>query len=162
MNPPARQFKNRVLAALPKAEITRLTRHLSPVDLEQNENLLDGKAPYGYFLEGGIASVVVSVENGNTVEVGIIGVDGVVGLPILLGTHSAPGRTFIQIAGSGFRIDGDILKREFDRPSELRRHLHRYMQGFLAQTAQTAACKSTVSMAKKCSACSPSAAFNTS
>ncbi len=89
MNPPARHFKNRVLAALPKAEITRLMPHLSPIDLKQNVTLLDGKAAYGYFLEDGIASVVVTVEKGNTVEVGIIGVDGVVGVPILLGAHSA-------------------------------------------------------------------------
>jgi len=140
MNPPARQFKNRVLAALPKAEIARLTRHLSPVTMKQYETLLDGKAAYGYFLEDGIASVVVTVENGNTVEVGIIGVDGVVGVPILLGAHSPPGRTFIQIAGSGFRIKAEDLKDEFERPSELRQHLQRYMQGFFVQTAQTAAC----------------------
>ena len=96
--------------------------------LVQEETLLDGKAPHGYFLEEGIASVVMTVANGDTVEVGIIGIDGVVGLPILLGTGTAPGRTFVQIAGSGFRINADILKEEFERPGELRRHLHRYMQ----------------------------------
>ena len=44
MNPPARQFKNRILAALPKAEIERLKPHLSPVTLVQEETLLDGEA----------------------------------------------------------------------------------------------------------------------
>ena len=83
---------------------------------------------------------MVSVKNGNTVEVGIIGIDGVVGLPILLGTDGAPGRTFIQIAGSGFRIKADILKEEFERAGQLRRHLQRYMQGFMVQSAQTATC----------------------
>lgn len=140
MNPPARPFKNRILAALPKAEIDRLRPHLSPVTLVQEETLLDGKSPYGYFLEDGIASVVLSVANGDTVEVGIVGIDGVVGIPILLGTGNAPGRTFIQIAGSGFRISADVLKKEFDHSSELRNHLHRYIQGFLVQTAQTATC----------------------
>ncbi len=139
MSPSAQQFKNRVLAALPKAR-SLMARHLSPLNLSQHQTLLDGKAQYAYFLEDGIASVVVAVENGNTVEVGIIGIDGVVGLPILLGGHSAPGRTFVQIAGSGFRIDANILKEQFERPGELRRHLHRYLQGFLVQTAQTAAC----------------------
>jgi hypothetical protein len=84
--------------------------------------------------------VVVTLENGATVEVGIVGIDGVVGIPILLGTDGAPGRTFMQIAGSGFRIEAGILKREFDRPGELHRILHRYMQGFLVQSSQTAAC----------------------
>ena len=140
MNPPARRFKNRILAALPKSELDRLRPHLSPVTLVQEETLLDGKAQDGYFLEDGIASVVVTVANGDTVEVGIIGIDGVVGLPILLGTGPAPGRTFIQIAGSGFRIRADILKQEFERAGELRNRLQRYIQGFLVQSAQTATC----------------------
>ena len=80
--------------------------------LVQEETLLDGEAPHGYFLEDGIASVVITVANGDTVEVGIIGIDGVVGIPILLGTGTAPGRTFIQIAGSGFRVNADMLKED--------------------------------------------------
>jgi CRP-like cAMP-binding protein len=110
------------------------------VTLKQEQTLLDGKLKYAYFVEQGIASVVVTVNNGDTVEVGVIGNDGVVGLPALLGTPPAPGRTFIQIEGSGYRIDAQILKDEFERPGELRRYLQRYVQGFLVQTAQTAAC----------------------
>ncbi len=140
MNPPKQAYRNRVLAALPKAEINRLKPHLSLVAMEQEETLLDGKAGHAYFVEQGIASVVVTVNNGNTVEVGIIGIDGVVGVPILLGTGTAPGRTFVQIAGSAYRIKAEVLKEEFDRPGELRNHLQRYMQAFLVQTAQTAAC----------------------
>jgi CRP-like cAMP-binding protein len=141
MKPPKKQaYRNHVLAALPKAEINRLKPHLSPVTLEQQHTLLDGTASHGYFMEQGIASVVVTLKNGDTVEVGIIGIDGVVGVPILLGTEGAPGRTFIQIAGSGFRIEADILKKEFERPGKLRQHLQRYMQGFMVQAAQTAAC----------------------
>ena len=65
MNPRPRQgYRNRVLAALPKAEINRLKPHLSPVVLEQEQTLLDGQAPYAYFLEDGIASVVVTLKNG--------------------------------------------------------------------------------------------------
>jgi len=133
-------YRNRVLASLPKGEINRLSRHLSPVILPQQTTLLDGKADYGYFLEDGIASVVATVNDGSTVEVGVIGIDGVVGLPILLGAGPGPGRTFIQIAGSGFSIQADILKDEFERPGQLRSHLQRYLQGFLVQTAQTAVC----------------------
>ena len=140
MNLPRRTYRNRVLAALPKGEILRLQPHLSPVTLKREQTLLDGTAPYAYFLEAGIASVVVTTQNGNTVEVGIIGIDGVVGIPILLGAQGTPGRTFIQIAGSGYRVRAAILKDEFERSGELQRHLFRYMQGFLVQSAQTAAC----------------------
>jgi len=140
MDRPAVTYKNRVLAALPRAEINRLAPHLSAVTLPQEKMLLDGNARYAYFLEQGIASVVVTLQNGDTVEVGIIGRDGVVGIPILLGTDRTLGRTFIQVAGSGFRIGAEVLKEEFDRPGRLREHVQAYMQGFLVQTAQTAAC----------------------
>jgi CRP-like cAMP-binding protein len=137
---PKQAYRNRVLAALPKAELARLRPHLSLVTLKQEQTLLDGTAPYAYFMETGIASVVVTTEGGSTVEVGIIGMDGVVGIPILLGASGAPGRTFVQIAGSGFRIKARALLEEFERSGDLRRHIHRYMQGFLVQSAQTAAC----------------------
>jgi CRP-like cAMP-binding protein len=137
---PSASFANRVLAGLPRAEIDRLSPYLTPVNLAQGETLANGTFTHGYFLEDGIASVVVTVADGNTVEVGIIGIDGVVGLPILLGTDNIPGRTFIQIGGSGFRIDAKPLKREFERQSEFRSLLLKYVQGFLVQTAQTAVC----------------------
>lgn len=140
MAPPRQTYRNRVLASLPKEEIKRLQPHLSPVALKQRTMLMDGTSPYGYFLESGIASVVVTTEDGHMVEVGITGMDGVVGIPILLGTGGAPGTTFMQIGGYGYRIQASALKDEFERPGELRRHLHRYMQGFMVQSAQTAAC----------------------
>ena len=140
MNLPVQRYKNRVLAALPRAEISRLTAHLSKVTLKQEQTLSNGKAEYAYFLEQGIASVVATVENGTTIEIGVIGIDGVIGIPILLGTSGAPGRTFIQIEGSGFRIEAQVLKKEFERAGELRQYLQKYIQAFLVQTAQTAVC----------------------
>jgi CRP-like cAMP-binding protein len=108
--------------------------------MKQGMSLIEAKAPFGYFLEDGIASVVVSLQNGDTVEVGIIGIDGVVGLPILLGTEGAPGHTFVQIAGCGHRLNANVLKTEFEQAGQLRILLLRYLQGFNVQAAQTAAC----------------------
>ena len=133
-------YRNRVLASLPKNELDSLAPHLTPLDLPQEKILLDGKADYAYFLEDGIASAVVSVADGSTVEVGVIGIDGVVGVPILLGTGHSPVTTFMQIGGSGFRIEAEKLKIEFERNGDLRRHLQKYIQGFMVQTSQTAAC----------------------
>jgi CRP-like cAMP-binding protein len=140
MSTPNSHYKNRVLASLPKAELESLAPHLTPLDLPQEQVLLDGKAPSAYFLEDGIASAVVSVADGSTVEVGVIGIDGVVGLPILLGTGHSPVLTFMQIAGSGFRIEAEKLKTAFEQNGDLRRHLQRYIQAFMVQTSQTAAC----------------------
>jgi CRP-like cAMP-binding protein len=146
MNPPAkqphppRQYKNRVLAALPKAEIDRLAPHLLPVKLKLRTQLLHGRADYAYFLEEGLASIVLTLADGSTIEVGVVGVDGVVGIPILLGADGMPGKTFIQVAGSGFRLNAKRLKNEFERPGQLRRHLQKYLLAHLAQSAQNAAC----------------------
>lgn len=140
MNLPIQPYRNRVLSSLPAGEINRLAPYLKPIDLPQEQALMDGKAEYGYFLEHGMASVVVVLENGSTVEVGVIGQEGVVGIPILLGTAGGPGSTFMQIAGSGFRIRAQELRNEFDRLGELRTILQKYMQAYLVQTAQTAAC----------------------
>jgi len=140
MNPPVRRYKNRVLAALPKAEINRLTPHLSPVTLKVRTHLLDGHAEHAYFLEEGLASVVLTLAGGATVEVGVIGIDGVVGLPILLGAERMPGETFIQVEGSGHRIDAPRLKAEFEREGPLREHLQKYLLASFVQSAQNAAC----------------------
>lgn len=140
MNPRAPKFKNRVLASLPAAELSRISPHLVPMELPQHKSLLDGKANLAYFLDDGIASVVVTLEDGATVEVGVIGNDGVVGIPSLLGVDNGTSRTFMQIQGSGYSIKPHILREQFERPGELRQYLQRYIQAFIAQTAQTAAC----------------------
>ena len=72
MNPRAKRFRNRVLASLSAGELSRISPHLVPVALPQHKDLLDGKATEAYFLEDGIASVVVTLEEGDTVEVGVI------------------------------------------------------------------------------------------
>lgn len=140
MNPRTHRFKNRVLASLPTAELNRISPHLVPIDLPQHKSLLDGKAAAAYFLEDGIASVVVTLEEGDTVEVGVIGNDGIVGIPTLLGVDNGTSRTFMQIQGSGYSIKPRIVRDQFEQPGELRKYLQKYIQGFMAQTAQTAAC----------------------
>lgn len=140
MNPSARQYRNRILAALPATEIASLAPHLTPVTLEQEKGLLVGDITHGYFFEHGMASVVVTLDTGETVEVGVIGFEGVVGIPILLGATATADRTFVQIAGSGFRIRAQRLKEEFERAGEFRRIVTGYMQAFFAQAVQTAAC----------------------
>ncbi len=82
----------------------------------------------------------MTLANGATVEVGVVGIDGVVGLPILLGAETMPGETFIQVEGSGYRIDAKRLKVEFERDGQLRSHLQKYLLANLIQSAQNAAC----------------------
>ena len=97
--------------ALPKAEISRLSPNLSAVDLPSGKSLMDPgqEITHAYFLETGLASVVVAMADGSMVETGITGNDGLVGFPVLLGTKTIPTRTFMQIPGNGFRIKAQHL-----------------------------------------------------
>jgi CRP-like cAMP-binding protein len=135
-------YKNRILASLSKAEISRLSQHLSPVDLPSGKTLLDPgqEITHAYFLETGLASVVVAMANGNMVETGITGNDGLVGFPVLLGTKTMPTRTFMQIPGAGYKIKANHLVEEFERAGTLHKKIQRYFQAHLVQTGQTAAC----------------------
>jgi CRP-like cAMP-binding protein len=136
------EYKNRILSCLHRAVIGRLEPNLEPVLLPQNKDLaLPGvKILYAYFLEDGMASIIVTMRNGASVEVGIVGREGVVGLPVLFGTRQIPTRTFMQIGGSGFRIKSQHLKAEFDRPGKFRDYCSRYFQSHLVQVSNTAAC----------------------
>jgi len=135
-------FKNRILASIPAPEMKRLFTHLSPLTLELGKTLCDVGEPIDtvYFLEEGICSIVVTMVDGNTVEVGITGRDGFVGVPAILGTGHAPNRAYMQIPGHGFKVKAKTLREQSEQSSGLRLALLRGVQGLLTQTAQTAAC----------------------
>src|SRR5882757_4794493 len=135
-------YKNRILASLSKAEISRLSPNLSAVDLPAGKTLMDPgqEITYAYFLETGLASVVVAMADGIMVETGITGNEGLVGFPVLLGTKTTPTRTFMQIPGNGFKIKANHLIEEFERSGALHKKINRYFQAHLVQTGQTAAC----------------------
>ncbi len=136
------EYINRVLSSLPKSEIGRLQVNLEPVLLPQNEALAEPgeNMLYAYFLEEGMASIVVTMKNGATVEVGVVGREGLVGLPILFGTQQLPTRTFMQIRGSGFRIKAQFLRAEFERSGKFRDNCGRYLQSHVVQISASAAC----------------------
>lgn len=138
----ASSYRNQILSALSKTEIAYLAPHLSPVDLPAGQTLLAAgeECVLAYFLESGMASGVVSMADGTTVETGITGKEGVVGLPALLGTKSMPTNCFMQISGSGYKIRAEHLSEAYERPGTLRKQINRFIQVYIAQTAQTAAC----------------------
>jgi CRP-like cAMP-binding protein len=135
-------YKNGILASLPRAELARLAPHLTFLDLAVNQTLQEPneEITYAYFLESGMASVVVEMTNGNTVEAGITGKEGLVGFSFVLGTKTVPMRTFIQIPATGYRIKARRLKEEFESSGTLQKRINCYIQGQFLQTAQTAAC----------------------
>jgi CRP-like cAMP-binding protein len=93
-----------------------------------------------YFLEDGICSIVVDLVNGVTVEVGIIGRDGFVGMSAALGAGQSPNRCFMQVPGYGYRVNAKTLIELSDAFPRLRLRLLQSVQALITQTAQTAAC----------------------
>jgi CRP-like cAMP-binding protein len=138
-----KRYKNMLLGSLSAPEIQRLEPHLSPVAFKRNQPLHNPgqRVDTVYFLEDGVCSIVVTMKDGGTVEVGIIGRDSFVGLPAVLGTGHSPNRSFIQIPGTGFSVKAKTLREQSsDGSGGLSLGLQRGVQGLLAQTAQTAAC----------------------
>ena len=138
-----KQYKNKMLASLAASQIERIATHLSPRVFKRGQTLYNAgqRVDTIYFLENGICSIVVTMADGSSIETGIIGRDGFVGLPAVLGTGQSLGRSFIQIAGSGYAIEARTLLEEAqDVTGNLRLCLQRGVQALLTQTAQTAAC----------------------
>ena len=93
-----------------------------------------------YFPEAGFASVVAVQRGGKEVEVGLIGREGMTGLPILLGNHRSPHSTYIQAVGKGQSIPAAELRRATQTSVSLRDSLLKFVQAFGVQTAHTAIC----------------------
>jgi CRP-like cAMP-binding protein len=87
-----------------------------------------------------VASVLAVTKNEGAVEVGTIGNEGIVGLPLFLGAESSPGRAVVQVGGEADRMSAAVFQREAEREGALRSLLHRYTQGFMTQVSQGTAC----------------------
>jgi len=135
-------YKNRILGALPQPDLDRLAADLHPVLLPFRHILIPAGAALDsvYFIEAGIASVLTTVAGGATIEVGMIGREGLVGLPVLLGESISDQQILVQVPGNAFRIDAALCKAAFDDSAPIRRAVLRFAEGMLAMGAQTAAC----------------------
>ncbi|MBD1925382.1 Crp/Fnr family transcriptional regulator [Trichocoleus sp. FACHB-90] len=135
------QVVNRLLAALPDAEYQRLIPHLEFVSLSGRQVLHKAgeSIEYVYFPHRGIVSLLSAPEEGSTVEVGLVGNEGIVGIPATLGDKIAIATAIVQIAGSGMRMEASLLKIEFEQGGSLQSLLLRYTQA-LYVASQNAAC----------------------
>jgi CRP-like cAMP-binding protein len=133
-------IKNRILSGLSRADFALLKPHLIPVDLPVEARLETGNSriDYVYFLECGFASVVADGAGKRSIEVGIIGREGMTGLAVVLGEDRAVHDTYIQASGHGQRITAAKLRWAMDRSVRLHRSLLRCAHAFLIQTTQTA------------------------
>jgi len=115
---------------------------LTTVTLPQKHPFWEPEEPITavYFPLTFVASILAVTREGHQVEVGTVGNEGVVGLPVFLGASSSPGRAFVQIPGQGERVDVTVFRREALRAGKLRDLLHRYTLSFMTQVSQGFAC----------------------
>jgi CRP-like cAMP-binding protein len=140
--PTALAKNNHVLAMLPPAELERVSQLLQARDLKANESISEPGQAYAEILfpMTAVCSITVETESGGTVEAGITGADGVVGLPPFLGGTTSPRRTMCQIPGSTlFAPTTELLALDGDSAA-LATLARRYALTFLTQAAQAAAC----------------------
>ncbi len=137
-----RPVSNRVLLSLPDGEFQSLRPLLAFEYLPSHMSLHEpsDKMDFVHFPNRGLVSIVVTTREGKAVEVGVVGNEGLVGIPALVGLTHYPHRAVVQIAGDGFRVRVDALRAALSSSPELQTiaNRHAVIQGM--QAAQSAAC----------------------
>ena len=141
-NGEGKPVSNRILLALPDSEYQALRPFLSFVQMPHHASLHEPgeKIEFAYFPNRGLVSLVVAMKEGKTVEVGVVGNEGLVGTPAAVGLNRSPHRAVVQIAGDGLRIRTDALRTVLPTTPQLQfmASRHAVIQGM--QAAQSAAC----------------------
>jgi CRP-like cAMP-binding protein len=133
---------NFLLCALPPAERVHLLPHLQPVRFSLGQVLYEPgeRIAYCYFPTSSAVSLLYSMQDGSTAEMGIVGNEGVVGVAVFLGGESTCSRAMVPLAGDAFRLPAKVLQTEFAHPGPLQCLLLRYTQALITQVSQTAVC----------------------
>src|SRR6202451_1563672 len=134
--------ENLLLAALPAVEWTRWLPHLESVDMPLGTALYESGSEllHVYFPTTSIVSLLYVMEDGASAEIAVVGNEGLVGVSLLLGGLTTPSRAVVQSAGRGFRLQAELLMREFNQGGAVLHLLLRYTQALITQMAQTAVC----------------------
>ena len=150
---PGQPILNRLLAALPEAEYEHLFAQLEHVEMPLGAVLYHSTEQMRqvYFPNTGTISVLAMVSTGTSVEIGMVGNEGMFGIPAVLGTATAPTQAMVQIPGEGLMLSADVLKEEFKRGGVLQDLILRYTQGFIIQISQTVVCNSLHSITERLS-----------
>jgi len=137
-----RPIENSILKSIPDFEYDLLRGHLEPLNLPQQHILHEAgeKIEFAYFLNDGMASLVVLTSDGRSVEVAIVGKEGIVGTPLAVGLNRGPHRAIMQILGSGLRVKSAVLIDTLRSAPEMRLIWNRYVLIQGLQVAQIAAC----------------------
>lgn len=148
-----RVVRNRLLAALPAAELDELLSKAELVKLEIRDLLFDPDKPieFVYFFEHGVGSVLGVMSDGTSIETATIGNEGFVGLAVFHGVDTTPAQSFCQVSGEAYKIASSDFRAFLEsHPGELRKVLDRYTEALFTLVAQSSACNRMHNVRQRC------------
>jgi CRP-like cAMP-binding protein len=133
---------NCVLASVPNRQYQRLRVQLEPTELKFGQVLYEPGEPirFVHFPINCLISLLTTVDKHQALEVGMVGNEGMAGMPFILGVGVSGVRALVQGEGGALRMASEHFRTEFDRNRPLQQALFRYMHALMAQISQTAAC----------------------
>ncbi|NWJ44337.1 MAG: Crp/Fnr family transcriptional regulator [Chloroflexi bacterium] len=136
------KIQNHLLAALPQEEYQRLLPKIESVNFELGKVVYHyaQQMEYLYFPTTSMVSLLYTMADGMTAEVGLTGNEGVVGIALFLGGDTAPNQAVVQIGGAALRLSAKTVQEEFKRGEVFQQVLLRYTQALITQISQTAIC----------------------
>jgi CRP-like cAMP-binding protein len=145
-------MENRLLAALPSEVTACLEPNLERVSLPLKEVLYESREliEYVYFPNHGVVSLLTILEDGVLAEVGLVGNEGIVGLPVFLGIEVTPFKAIVQVPGEAMRMKADVFKDLVNLDTPLHGLLMRYTHTLMFQISQSAACNPHHSVKERC------------
>lgn len=134
--------RNALLRELDAADYDALAQHAEEISLAPGEILVepDERPSHVYFPQSGVISIVAVFSGGASVEVGTVGREGFAGIPVYLGTVTAPYRVLVQVEGTARRVPVDAFEALLAESATLERTVRRYVDAYLLQVSQNAAC----------------------
>jgi CRP-like cAMP-binding protein len=137
-----KRIPNQLLAALPKKEYQALEPKLEEIPLIFEEVLYQPNVPITdvYFPNSGVISLIAGANGNASLEVGLVGKEGILGLPVFMGVKSSPNLGVVQGVGSAMKMKATTFRRECSDGGALPRILQRYAHSLLTQITQAAVC----------------------
>src|SRR5271169_3607324 len=147
--------QNRLLCALPPQERRRLRPHLKKVVFSPGQVVCEPgeRVDYCYFPTNSVVSLLYTMQDGSTAEMGLVGNEGVTGVAVFLGGESTCSRAVVAVAGDAFRLPANRLQQEFAHPGAFQHLILRYTQALITQVSQTAVCNRLHSVEQRLCRC---------
>jgi CRP-like cAMP-binding protein len=142
LGPKGHPVHNEILLGLPSKEWDLIYPHLQFMDIPTHviANEMGQTITFGYFVDSGLVSILTVLNDGKSVEVGLTGKEGFVGLPLVVGLKTSAARAIVQVTATAFRIDAKKLVGALRQCPQLEKKLNRYVHSLAAQGTHVAAC----------------------